>query len=102
MVFNISRYSMSMNLCSTNSPQRSTNILTSPGYNLLSQFCHWLLLYCKCLLLEGVWMDATLRRLAATVFDCYVTAFGGCVTASLQGVGYNASGWLLFYCFLVI
>ena len=91
MVFNISRYSMSMNLCSTNSPQRSTNILTSPGYNLLSQFCHWLLLYCKCLLLEGVWMDATLRRLAATVFGC-------CVTASLQGVSYNASGWLL-YCF---
>ena len=85
MVFNISRYSMSMNLCSTNSPQRSTNILTSPGYNLLSQFCHWLLIYCKWFLLEGVWLDSTIRRLAATVFGCYVTAFRGCVTASFQG-----------------
>ena len=89
MVFNISRYSMSMNLCSTNSPQRSTNILTSPGYNLLSQFCH-----CKWLLLEGVWLDSTLRRLAAT-------AFGGCVTASLQRVGYNASVWLLYVLFVI-
>ena len=44
--------------------------------------------------------DFRMFLLLATVFGCYITAFGGYVTASLQELGYNASGWLLVYCFL--